>query len=253
MPGLRNRLPAFAKGYGAPREACVTQEKTAHMNGWVEAPPPKRGLGCFARGCLILVVFAIVLAIACLAGLYWGFQRHSAIVHSFYWLAKTNSIAETPAPVPEFAATDEQIQAVQERWRDFEQKIRAGQPAEIQLTADDINNLIAVNRDARWKAFVSIEDNRLRLQTSIPLGEFFGRSSYYFNGDIMIQLNTAQSLERPQLNRIIVNNEPVPRDLLNWKYRSKRLGEYLAEFRNNYDVDTIEIRDGELILRSRTD
>jgi hypothetical protein len=69
----------------------------------------------------------------------------------------------------------------------------------------------------------------------------------------MIQLNTAQSLERPQLNRIIVNNEPVPRDLLNWKYRSKRLGEYLAEFRNNYDVDTIEIRDGELILRSRTD
>src|SRR6266478_6847374 len=123
------------------------------MNGWVEAPPPKRRLGCFARGCLILVVFAIVLAIACLAGLYWGFQRHSAIVHSFYWLAKTNSIAETPAPVPEFAASDEQIQAVQERWRDFEQKTRAGQPAEIQLTADDINNLIAVKRDVRWKAF----------------------------------------------------------------------------------------------------
>ena len=32
-----------------------------HMNGWADAPPPKRGLGCFARGCLILVVFAIVL------------------------------------------------------------------------------------------------------------------------------------------------------------------------------------------------
>jgi hypothetical protein len=223
------------------------------MNGWVEAPPPKRGLGCFARGCLILVIFAIVLAIACVAGLYWGFQRHSAIVHGIYWLAKTHSIAEAPVPVPEFAASDEQIQAVQERWRDFEQKIRAGQPAEIELTADDINSLIAAKRDARWKAFVSIEDNSPRLQASVPLGEFFGRSNYYFNGDILIKLNGAESLEHPQLNRIIVNNEPVPKDLLNWKYRSKRLREYLAEYRNSYDIGTIEVRDAKLILRSRAD
>ena len=222
------------------------------MNGWVEAPPPKRGLGCFARGCLILVIFGIVLAIACVAGLYWGFQRHSAIVHGLYWLAKTHSLAETPAPVPEFTASDEQIQRVQERWRDFEQKIRAGQQAELELTADDLNSLIAGHRDARWKAFVSIEENRLRLQTSVSLGEFLGRSGY-FNGDIMIQLNGAQSLEHPQLNRIVVNSKPVPRDLLNWKYRSRRLRDYIAEYRNSHDIGTIEIRDGKLILRSRID
>ena len=78
------------------------------MNGWVEAPPPRRGLGCFARGCLILVVFGVVLALACLGGLYWGLQRHSAIVHGVFWLAKTHSISEAPAPVPEFAASEEQ-------------------------------------------------------------------------------------------------------------------------------------------------
>jgi len=222
------------------------------MNGWVEAPPPKRGLGCFARGCLILVVFGIVLAIACVAGLYWGFQRHSAIVHGVYWLAKTHSLAETPAPVPQFAASDEQIQRAQERWRDFEQKIRAGQQAEIELTADDVNSLIAAHREARWKAFVSIEENRLRLQTSVSLGEFLGRSGY-FNGDIMVQLNGAQSLEHPQLSRIVVNSKPVPRDLLNWRYRSRRLRDYIAEYRNSHDIGTIEIRDGNLILRSRTD
>ena len=222
------------------------------MNGWVEAPPPRKGLGCFARGCLILVVFGIVLAIACVAGLYWGFQRHSAIVHGAYWLAKTHSLAETPAPVPEFAASEEQIQGVQERWRDFEQKIRAGQPAQIELTTDDINSLITANRDGRWKVFVSMEENRLRLQTSVWLGEFLGRAGY-FNGDIMIQLNGAQSLEHPQLNRIVVNSKPVPRDLLNWKYRSRRLRDYIAEYRNSYDIGTIEIRDGKLILRSRTD
>jgi hypothetical protein len=222
------------------------------MNGWVEAPPPRKGLGCFARGCLILVVFGIVLAIACVAGLYWGFQRHSAIVHAIYWLAKTHSIAKAPAAVPEFAASEEQIQRGQERWRDFEQKIRAGQQAEIELTADDLNSLIAANRDRRWKAFVSMEDTRLRLQTSVPLGEFLGRSGY-FNGDIMIQLNGAQSLENPQLNRVVVNSEPVPRDLLNWKYRSRRLRDYIAEYQNTYDIGAIEIRNGKLILRSRAD
>ncbi len=231
----------------------LRKRKDAHMNGWVEAPPPRRGLGCFARGCLILLAFAVLLAIACAAGLFWGFQRHSAVVHGIYWLAKTHSIAEAPEPVPDFAASDEQIQATQERRRDFEQKTRAGQPAEIELTADDLNSLIAANWDPDWKTFVSIDGNQLRLQSSLPLGKFFGRSGYYFNGDIVIQSNGAESLEAPQLNRIVVNNEPVPKDLLDWKYHSRRLREYLAEYRDSYDIGSVEIRDGKLILRSRSE
>jgi hypothetical protein len=223
------------------------------MNGWVEAPLQKRGLGCFARGCLILVVFGIVLALACFAGFYWGRHHHSAIVQAIYWLGKTRSIAEAPAPVPEFAASDEQIQAVQERWQDFEQKSRAGQPAEIELTADDLNSWIAANRRTRWKAFASIEGNRLRLQLSVPLAEFFSWSPYYFNDDIQIELKGTESLDHPQLNAIIVNNQTVPRNILSWKYRSKRLAGYLAEYRDNYGVRTIEVREGKLILRSRTD
>ena len=103
------------------------------MNTWVEAPPPRKGLGCFARGCLILLIFAIVLAIAGFAGMYWGLHRHSSLFYGSYWLAKTRSIAEAPTPVPEFNASDQQIQLVRERWQDFEQKTRAGQAAEIEL------------------------------------------------------------------------------------------------------------------------
>src|SRR6516165_9007734 len=111
------------------------------MNTWVEAPQ-RSSLGCFGRGCLILLVFLIVLAIACLAGMYWGLHRHSALFYGSYWLAKTRSLAEAPAPVPESNASDQQIQVAQERWQEFEQKSRAGQPAEIELSADDINALI---------------------------------------------------------------------------------------------------------------
>jgi hypothetical protein len=223
------------------------------MNTWVEAPPRRKGLGCFARGCLILLIFAIVLAIACFAGMYWGLHRHSALFYGSYWLAKTRSLGETPTPVPEFTASDQQIQAVRERWQDFEQKARAGQPAEIELSADDINGLIAASEGMHGKAFTSIEGNHLRLQTSVPIGGFLGRPGYYFNGDVIIELNGPQSLDNPRFSRITVNGEQVPKDFLNWKYRSRHLREYLSDQQNAFEIGSIEIRDGKVILRSRTE
>jgi hypothetical protein len=222
------------------------------MNTWVEAPPRRKGMGCFARGCLILLVFAIVLAIACFAGMYWGLHRHSALFYGSYWLAKTRSIAETSAPVPEFSASDQQIQRVRERWQDFEQKTRAGQPAEIELSADDLNALIATNDEVRGKLFASIDRNQLRLQASLPIGGILGRPGYYFNGDVIIELKGAESLDSPRFNRVTINGQQVPIDFLDWKYRSRQLREYLAEQRNAYDVGRVEIRDGKVILRSQT-
>jgi hypothetical protein len=222
------------------------------MNTWVEAPPRRKGLGCFARGCLILLIFAIVLAIAGFAGLYWGLHRHSALFYGSYWLAKTRSLAQAPTPVPVFNASEQQIQLVQERWEDFEQKTRAGQAAEIELSADDINALIATTDHLRGKVFASIEDNRLRLQASLPIGGVLGRPGYYFNGDVIIEVKGAQSLESPRFSRITINGEQVPTDFLDWKYRSKQLREHLAEQGNAYEIGTIEIRDGKIILRSHT-
>src|SRR5437763_7193848 len=221
------------------------------MNTWVEAPPRRKGLGCFARGCLILLTFAIVLAIAGFAGLYWGLHRNSTLFYGSYWLAKTRSLAEAPTPVPEFNASDQQIQLVQERWQAFEQKARAGQAAEIELSADDINALIATSEDARGKVFASIDGNQFRLQVSVPIGAFLGRPGYFFNGYVVIELKDAQPLDNPRFSRITINGEQVPTDFLAWKYRYRQLRECLAVQRNAYEIGTMEVRDGKLILRSR--
>jgi hypothetical protein len=221
------------------------------MNTWVEAPP-RRGLGCFGRGCLIFLVFVIVLAIACFTGMYWGLHRHSALFYGSYWLAKTRSLAEAPSPVPEFSGSDQQIQLVHERWQDFEQKTRAGQSAEIELSADDVNALIATTEGIRGKLFVSMDGHQLRLQTSLPIGDFLGRSGYYFNGEVLLELEGAQSPDNPRFTKLTVNGEQVPTDFLDWKYRSRHLRDYVTDQRNAYDIGTIEIRDGKLILRSRT-
>jgi hypothetical protein len=223
------------------------------MNTWVEAPPQRKGMGCFARGCLMLLVFAIVLMIACVAGVFWGFQRNSAIMHGVYWLAKTHSIAEAPVSIPEFSASESQTQAVREKWQDFEQKTRAVQPAEIELTADDINSMIAANRHARGKVFVLIEGNKLHVQTSAPVGEFVGRPGYYFNGDITAESNGPESLENLQVSRITVNGEHVPSGILNWTYHSRRLRDHVADYLNSQNIGTAEVRDSKIILRSRTE
>jgi len=119
------------------------------------------------------------------------------------------------------------------------------------LSADDINALIATNEGTRGKVFVSIDGNQLRLQVSVPIGGFLGKSGYYFNGDVIIELKGGQSLDNPQFSRITINGEQAPTDFLSWKYRYRQLREYLADQANAYEIGTIEIRDGKVILRSR--
>ncbi len=222
------------------------------MNSWVE-PPPRRPTGCFAKGCLILAAFVVALAIACCAGVYWGFHRHSAIARSLYWLTRTHAISDGPAALPFHQTSDEEIQGTLERWRNFETTARSGQTAEIELSADDLNNLVASDSDTRDKVFVSIEQNRLRLQISVPLNEIVGRSGYYLNGDVAIELNGEEPLVRPRLSNITINNQRLPPDILDWKYRARRLGDYLADSERPWDTTTVEIRDGKVILRTRAE
>jgi hypothetical protein len=55
------------------------------------------------------------------------------------------------------------------------------------------------------------------------------------------------------LNSITINNQQLPADVLDWKYRSRRLRDYLEETENPWNTATFEIRDGKLILRSRAE
>jgi hypothetical protein len=220
-------------------------------NTWIEPPPPPRGMGCFGKGCVILAVFIFVLMVACGVGAYWGFRHHSALLRGGYWLTKTNVLSNSPKEIPASTATDTEIQTAKERWQNFENSVEAHEPAEIELTADDINGLIATSRKWRGKLFVSIEGNRFRLQTSIPLREYVPQYGYYFNADITADFDTAQSIDQPRLSAFTVNGKSVPPDLLDWKYESRPLRSYFARYQTEYSGGTVEVRDGKVILRSR--
>ena len=118
-------------------------------------------MGCVGKGCLILACFIVFLIIAGAIGLYFGTQTYSALLHGLSWANKTHVLAQEPSPVPQFETTDENVAAAERKWKDF--RNARDQPAHIELTADDLNNLIAENRRARGKAFATIEGNRLRI------------------------------------------------------------------------------------------
>ena len=239
------------------------------MTGWIEPPPPqRRGTGCVGKGCLILCCLLLFLMVAGAVGIYLGMKKHSAVVHAAVWARKTHLLADEPAPVPQFETTQENIAVTKQKWSNFRNAtpndVAAENPAtpdvprdtragQVELTADDLNNLIAANRHIRGKAFVSIEGNRLHVQTSVPVGEYVGGAGYYLNGNIVVESNGARSLDSSPLGGITINGQSVPSDALDWKYGGRSLRDYLSAYTSKNDLGPIEIRDGKVIINRRND
>ena len=241
------------------------------MNTWIEGPSAqeKRGLGCVGKGFLILACFIVFLMIAGTIDLYFGMRTHSAVVNSVVWAKKSHVLSQEPSPVPQFETTEQNINATRQKWKDFEKHTRnqpahiepsigpgaddltRNQPTHIELTADDLNNLIARVRHLRDKAFVTIEDNRLRIRMSVPVGEYVREGNYYLNADIVITSEGRQSLDNPRVSGIIINNQSLPSDVLDWKYDGRPLRDYLGQHGAALRDDTIEIRDGKVIIYRR--
>lgn len=230
-------------------------------NSWIEPPPPQRGMGCFAKGCLILAVFGFILIAACAVGLYWGYRHHSAVLRGTLWAKNARVIEDTPRTIPGYQASEPQIQAIKERWDMFETSVRQHQPAEIEFTSDDLNALVAASRDLRGGAFVSIEGNQLRFQMSVPIHKYIDehvflkgwilRNGAYLNADVVVAFDGEQSVDHPRIAGIKINGEVLPSDILDWTFNSRSLGNYLAELRETRNTGTIDVRDGKVILRSR--
>jgi hypothetical protein len=219
------------------------------MTGYIEPPPPqRRRMGCLGKGCLLLSLLLLFLFIAGAVGIYYGLRTHSAVARGMLWAQQTGMLTAEPSPLPEFQTTEENIRASTRKWRDFDRASQENGPAYVELTAADLNNLIAKNSHARGRAFVSIENNRLHVQTSVPLAKLTRRERYYLSGDIVIQTDGPRSLDHLPLDSITINGRPLPRDLLGWTFDSRPLSDYVAEYRGDVNANTFEIRDGKLIL-----
>ena len=212
------------------------------MNGsssWIEPPPHQRGLGCFAKGCLILLVFGILLCLAFVAGTYYAAR-----------FLRTEYFSTEHERLPISHASVEEENGVRARWDAFEKAARAHEPARIELSADDLNALIATDPRLRGDAYVTIEDNTGRFQISIPIGRNWWMPGRYINAQCSVQSAPNGKPEDAQITRIIVNGRPVGQEFLSWQYVSWSFKRYVGEWVGETDLKTFEIADGKVILET---
>ena len=207
---------------------------------WIEPPPPQKGLGCFAKGCLILLVFVVLLCVAFVGGSYLAVRYF-----------RTAYFPTTRAPLPTPAPQTESPQEVRARWDTFERAARAHQPARIDLTADDINALIASEPRLRGKAHVSIEGNTGHLRVSVPLDDFVWLRGHYLNAECTVQSAPNGDPTEARVTQITVNGQPVGEEVLRWQYRAWSLHGYISNWSHQNNLDRFEIGDGKLVLQTK--
>jgi len=208
-------------------------------NGWIEAPPPQKGMGCFAKGCLILIVFFIFLGVAIIGGTIYGvrYLRH-------------NYFPVTTVQLPANTSTEQEQQLARSKWYSFERTARAHAPARIEMTADEVNALIASEPKLRGKVYVSINDNIGHLRVSIPLDEVSWLKGHYLNAECAVQSSVSGNPAGTRITSIVINGHAVSDDALNFQYPPWSVRRYLSDWTERNHLKTFEIRDGKVILES---
>jgi hypothetical protein len=231
------------------------------MNAPVE-PPPKRGMGCFAKGCLILIVIAILLVVVGVGGTYWS-VRHVYLSDKPVPIPEAAAPPETSAATPgetSVAAPTQRSAEVRERLDTMKKAARAHERTGVELTAADINALIAANRKSRGAASVGIDDTVLQAQFSIPLERLdvpfrnaLGLGDRYLNATVTIIAPPGTNASSVQLSEVTLNGHRIAAGLLDWQVPGvgKSLRSYVIKYANQYGVTDGEIRDGKVILYTR--
>jgi hypothetical protein len=230
------------------------------MNALIE-PPPKRGSGCLAKGCLTVIVVAILLVVVGVGGTYWGL-RHVYLSDKPAPISETTAPTETSAATPGETSVDtprKKSAEVRERFDTMKKAARAREATEVELTAADINALIAANRKSSGTASVGINDTALQAQFSIPLERLdlpfrnaFGLSDRYLNATVSIVAPPGTNANSVQLSEVTLNGHGIPAGLLDWGLPGvgRSLRSYVIKYANQYGVTGGEIRDGKVILRT---
>lgn len=163
-----------------------------------------QGMGCFAKGCLTLVVVGIAVA-AIIGGGAW------------YYFGKfvDNLTAAQPVAIRVEQPTDAQYESASLLLKRLSDAYKSGQETTVELTAADINALIARRPDfgkVRGKSFITIADGNVGAEVSVPLDQIpLSRlKGRYFNGKFVsfFEWSNGEITFKPKL--IEANGKSMP-------------------------------------------
>lgn len=223
------------------------------MTSWIEPPPKQKGMGCLGKGCLLIIVFLVLLVVAFVGSVYWGTK---------------------PKEIPQVQTSENEQAAVRARWDEFESASLSEQPLaiptpspvseeapppevatapvatppspnRIELTASDVNALISSSRKARGKGFVSIDNNVARVQVTYPLDKL-GLRGRYLNAELAVSPSPDRNPRNLQIKQVSLMG--IPEGMLNALMGSHSAQRYVNDFISEHGITSFTIENNKLIL-----
>jgi hypothetical protein len=141
-------------------------------------PPAPRGMGCFAKGCLALIIAGVVLVAVFVGGSVFVLNR---AIHVF--------TSTEPVQIQVRQSTPAELQVAKAKLDTLRSAARNHQEATIEFNANEINALIANEpefRAAAGHARVAIANSIASLDVSAPLDSMHWKrlKGRWFNGNI---------------------------------------------------------------------
>jgi len=214
------------------------------------AAPKKKGMGCLACGCVVLVLLAF---------LFFGLV--ASLTYVLYAQILSHTSAE-PSTVQTFDGGDDVYNSAKQKLSDFDHDLHAHLAATIHLSADEINTLIAHTPDFdknKIHLFVTMAHGEATTQISLPV-ELFTRhylfKGRYLNAETTFGLNfdSTAKMVLLDLQALQINGEDLPKDNLPLIQTELNPGlnqmlQGLPDGKSILDqAKSIEIKDNELVI-----
>lgn len=202
------------------------------------APRRRRRWWLYALGVvggLFMVALALVIALV----VYWN-----SLIRNY--------TATEPQPIPVAETNPGDVQALKERFEQFKNTVgfqRTTPP--LSVTADELNLLVAQNKDLKGRLFLEIADNRLIGKFSVPLNatrkkELQGR---HLNGTLELSVSLENGFFTAKVLSVELNGRPIPRWIFN-RIKDKNLMDKVNNDRETLDIlqslEDIRIEDGKI-------
>lgn len=214
-------------------------------------------MGCFAKGCLTLLVVGFLgLALVGVGG--WLFYKKTF----------ENLTSTAPADVRIEPPTPEQIRTAEESHRRLEEAIARNQETTVEFTGPEINLLLQRNSDwdfLRGRTRIEIAESVVTVALSAPLDRlpWPGLKGRYFNGTLRFSMTYVSDQFQLEIISAEANGREFPSSLLssfNSSFNESMNDEFRKELRKNNresefwnHVKGIVLQGDKLIITTKAD
>jgi hypothetical protein len=217
-------------------------------------PPPRSGMGCFAKGCLtVLVVGFLFCAVVGIGGWF------------FYKKTFQNLTSTEPIDVQVQKPTAAQVQTAEQSARQLDESISRNQETTVEFTGPELNHLLQRNSDwdfLRGRMRIDIADSIMTVAMSAPLNAlpWPGLKGRYFNGTVRFGLTYNDGSFQLDLKSAEANGHEFPSSFLsrfNSSFNESMNEAFQKELRKNREsefwnhVKSMELRGDKLVIATK--